>query len=163
MKLCVSALVLLILRLPSTPSSCATMSFIPLLHPTLSSSKEPLPLSRPVSPDDTGNPGVESAPIFQTNFEAFTRFKTQHVTDTLLYQSALDIQSDSPWAPWLISSVKAVSFSFLPLHARSPSYFFFPVPSRPHRQCHRPPSPPNSDGPLPLTATAHLVGHLAPF
>jgi hypothetical protein len=89
-------LLILILRLPSTPSSCATMSFILLLHPTLSSSKEPP--SRPVSPDDTGNTGVESAPTLQTNFEAFTRFKTQHVTDTLLYHLALDIQREYPWA-----------------------------------------------------------------
>jgi hypothetical protein len=124
-------LLILILRLPSTPSSCATMSFILLLHPTLSSSKEPP--SRPVSPDDTGNTGVESAPTLQTNFEAFTRFKTQHVTDTLLYHLALDIQREYPWpmAHLLCQSSKPL----VPTLTRSfPLIFLFPVPSRPYRQ-----------------------------
>jgi hypothetical protein len=59
-----------------------------------------------------------------TDFEALsTTFETQHVTDALLYQLALDLQTDSPW---LISSVKAVSLSFPPLRPRFPSFFLFP-------------------------------------
>jgi hypothetical protein len=102
-----------------------------LIHPS-SPSDSPFFKRASIRPDDSGNPAIESVPTLQSDFEAFSRFETQHVTGAL-YQLALDLQTDSPW---LISSVKAVSLSFLPLRARSPSFFFFysPVPSRPHRQ-----------------------------
>jgi hypothetical protein len=68
----------------------------------------------------SGNPRIDSLPTLQTDFEAFTGFETQHVTGAL-YQLALDPQDDSPW---LISSVKAVSLSSLPLDARFPHFLF---------------------------------------
>lgn len=73
-----------------------------LIHPS-SPPDSPFFKRGTIRPDDTGNPGIESAPTLQTDFEAFTRFETPHVTDAL-YQLALDLQTD---APWLISSVKA--------------------------------------------------------
>jgi hypothetical protein len=60
-----------------------------------------------ILPDAAGNPRIEPLPTAQADFEAFTRFETPHVTDAL-YQLALDPKGDFPW---LISSVKAVSFS----------------------------------------------------
>lgn len=100
-----------------------------LIHPS-SPPDEPFFKRASIHPDAAGNPRIESLPTLESDFEAFTRFETQHVTDAL-YQLALDPQSDSPW---LISSVKAVCLSFPPLHACSPSFLFFLVPSRPHCQ-----------------------------
>lgn len=97
-----------------------------ILHPN--SPDSPFFKRASIRPDDSGSPGIVSVPTLETDFEALTRFETQHVTDALLYQLALDLQTDSPW---LISSVKAVSLSFPPLCARSPSFFFSTVPSRP--------------------------------
>ncbi|KAI0003100.1 hypothetical protein BJV74DRAFT_572028 [Russula compacta] len=51
--------------------------------------------------DVAGNPRIDPAPTFQSDFAAFA--EAAHVTDAL-YQLALDPGSDSPW---LISSVKA--------------------------------------------------------
>jgi len=85
-------------------------------------------LLHPSSPPDTPflktavirlHPGIDSVPTLQTDLEPFTGFETQHVTGAL-YQLALD-QGDSPW---LISSVKAVSLSSLPLDARFPHFLF---------------------------------------
>jgi hypothetical protein len=92
-----------------------------ILHPD-STPDDPFFKRASIRPDDSGNPAIESVPTLQTDFEAFTGFETQHVTDALLYQLALDLQTDSPW---LISSVKAVSLSFPPLRAR-PLIFLLP-------------------------------------
>jgi hypothetical protein len=104
-----------------------------LVHPS-SPPDAPFFKRATIRPDHTGNPGIESVPTLQADFEAFTRFETQHVTDAL-YQLALDFQTDSPW---LISSVKAVSLSFLHF-ALVPPHSSFP-------QCH-----------LVHTANEHLV------
>lgn len=108
-----------------------------LIHPS-SPSDSPFVKRASIRPDSAGNPAIDSVPTLQADFEAFTRFETQHVTDAL-YQLALDPQSDSPW---LISSVKAVSLFFPPLRVPSPYFAFFP-------QCH-----------LVHTANEHLVLHV---
>jgi hypothetical protein len=118
---------LLLLVLPLLPLHALQLHHR-LIHPS-SPPDSPFFKRAAIRPDDTGNPGIESVPTLQADFEAFTGFETQDVTDAL-YQLALDLQTDSPW---LISSVKAVSVS-LSLRARSPSFFFSPVPSRPHCQ-----------------------------
>ena len=123
------SLFLLLIVLPILPLQALQLHHR-LIHPS-SPPDSPFFKRASIRPDDTGNPGIESVPTLQADFEAFTRFETQqHVTDAL-YQLALDLQTDSPW---LISSVKAVSLSFLHLRARSPSFFFSPVPSPPRCQ-----------------------------
>ena len=134
----------LLLVLPLLPTLALQLHHR-VLHPS-SPSDSPFSKRADIRPDDTGNPGIVSVPTLQADFEALTRFETQHVTGAL-YQLALDLQSDTPW---LISSVKAVSLSFPPLRARSPYFFSFP-------QCH-----------LVHTANEHLVLHVpypggAPF
>jgi hypothetical protein len=109
-----------------------------ILHPE-SPPDSPFFKRASIRPDDSGNPAIESVPTLQTDFEAFTRFETQHVTDALLYQLALDLQSDTPW---LISSVKAVSLSFPPLYTLVPPHLSSP-------QCH-----------LVHSANEHLVLHV---
>ena len=119
---------LLLLVLPVLPLHALQLHHR-IIHPS-SPPDSPFFKRASIRPDDNGNPGIESVPTLQSDFEALSRFETQHVTGAL-YQLALDLQTDSPW---LISSVKAVSLSSLPLRVHSPSKIFPPVPSRPHCQ-----------------------------